>query len=167
MLQQEFESLYGKKVSEAEYEIINGLYMLDENTDKKQFVDKYKGMTKEELMNAFVILNLQSKKHTDSLTKAMHDAEKKASEAERELGKERESSAKTRQELAELQQKHHDFATIAAVETHQYDRTATIAACIETLGLAGYYKALLHAGCTLTQDDLKFFVETLEEIEDK
>ena len=51
---------------------------------------------------------------------------------------------------------------MVAVETHQYDKTATIAACVETLGLAGYYRALLNAGCTPTQEDLKMFVATLD-----
>lgn len=109
MTKQEFETLYGKEVSMAEYEIINAMYM-------------------------------------------RHDNE---SETRTDLGK-------VRIELAEAQQKLHDFAAMVAVETHQYDKTATIAACVETLGLAGYYRALLNAGCTPTQEDLKMFVATLD-----
>ena len=43
MTQQEFETLYGKTVAEKEFEIINAMYMLDENETKQDFVARYSG----------------------------------------------------------------------------------------------------------------------------
>ena len=67
MTKQEFETLYGKTVGENEFEVINAMYMLDDNETKQQFVARYKKMGKDELMDAYIRLNSNSKKYTDGL----------------------------------------------------------------------------------------------------
>lgn len=61
MLKHEFETLYGKEVGENEFEIINALYMLNDNETKQEFVTRYKTMKKEDLMSAFIALSQRSK----------------------------------------------------------------------------------------------------------
>ena len=82
MTQQEFETLYGKKVGENEFEVINAMYMLDDNETKQQFVARYKKMGKDELMDAYIRLNSNSKKYTDGLNKQIKELAGRATVAE-------------------------------------------------------------------------------------
>lgn len=65
MLQHEFETLYGKKVGKNEFEIINALYMLNDNETKQEFVTRYKKMSKEDLISEFVVLKQRRKDYED------------------------------------------------------------------------------------------------------
>ena len=75
MLQQEFETLYGKEVGENEFEIINALYMLNNNETKQDFVARYKKMDRDELMSAFVALNQGSKEYSNKQTARIKELE--------------------------------------------------------------------------------------------
>ena len=181
MTQQEFEQLYGKKVSNTEYEVINAMYMRYPNETKQDFVARYKNMGKGELMDEFAAIIHLSDAQEDALIKEKNNAIARAMEAERRAAKlEAESNsvvtekvelkvklAKAVAALTETAQKLHDFAAITAVELHTSDKTATIAACIETLGMAGYCRALLNAGCNATTEEIKLFIDKLEAIENK
>lgn len=75
MLQHEFETLYGKKVGENEFEIINALYMLNDNETKQEFVTRYKKMSKDDLMSAFIALNQRSKEYNHKLNARVKELE--------------------------------------------------------------------------------------------
>lgn len=53
MTQNEFEALYGMCVGKNEFEVINALYMLNNDETKQAFVARYKQMTKKDLMSGF------------------------------------------------------------------------------------------------------------------
>lgn len=93
MLQYEFETLYGKEVGENEFEIINALYMLNNNETKQEFVTRYKKMGKDELMSAFIALNQRSKEYCNKQTAR----------------------------VKELEKKHREFVAMIASYAHQYD----------------------------------------------
>lgn len=76
MLKHEFETLYGKEVGENEFEVINALYMLNDNETKKEFVARYKTMGKDELMSAFIALNQRSKEYNNKQTARVKELEK-------------------------------------------------------------------------------------------
>ncbi len=44
MLQHEFENLTGLKINEAQYEVINGMYMCDDNQTKQEFCKSFMEM---------------------------------------------------------------------------------------------------------------------------
>lgn len=162
MTHQEFENLFGQPVTPAEFDVINCMYMQRENESKQAFVARLKKMDLPNLLGEFaVIFKAEVAKKEDATARAM-EAERRAARMADDLEENGNMNNHLDQELAELKQNHHDFAAMVAVETHQYDKTATISACIETLGLAGYYRALLNAGCVPTQDDLKLIIEALE-----
>ena len=158
MTQQEFENLFEQTVTPEEFEVINCMYLQNENESKQDFVARLKKITLPNLLAEFakIFKQVQNEKN-DAVARAM-EAERRAARTDEKVN----MIYHLNQELAELKQKHHDFAAMVAVEAHQYDKTAAISACIETLGLAGYYKTLLNAGCVPTQDDLKLFIEALE-----
>lgn len=162
MTQQEFENLFEQTVTPEEFEVINCMYLQNENESKQVFVARLKKITLPNLLAEFakIFKQMQNEKN-DAVARAM-DAERRAARMVDDLDEKENVNDHLNQELAELKQKHHDFAAMVAVETHQYDKTATVAACVETLGLAGYYKTLLNAGCVPTQDDLKLAIEALE-----
>lgn len=149
MTQQEFETLYGKTVAEKEFEIINAMYMLDENETKQDFVVRYKKMGKDELMSAFIAVTARSNRHTEAVTA-------RAMEAEREV-------KKRDQKVADLEQELHDFLQMSAVYLHSYQTDVLTEAIREKMGTLNYYKELLAAGCTPTKTDLEAFVKALEE----
>lgn len=149
MTQQEFETLYGKTVAEKEFEIINAMYMLDENETKQDFVARYKKMGKDELMSAFIAVTARSNRHTEAVTA-------RAMEAEREV-------KKRDQKIADLEQELHDFLQMSAVYLHSYQTDVLTEAIREKMGTLNYYKELLAAGCTPTKTDLEAFVKALEE----
>lgn len=76
MLQHEFETLYGKEVGANEFEIINALYMLNNNETKQEFVTRYKKMSKDDLMSAFIALNQRSKEYNNKQTARVKELEK-------------------------------------------------------------------------------------------
>lgn len=76
MLRHEFETLYGKEVGENEFEIINALYMLNDNETKQEFVTRYKKMSKDDLMSAFIALNQRSKEYSNKQTARVKELEK-------------------------------------------------------------------------------------------
>lgn len=76
MLKHEFETIYGKEVGENEFEVINALYMLNDNETKKEFVARYKTMGKDELMSAFIALNQRSKEYNNKQTARVKELEK-------------------------------------------------------------------------------------------
>jgi len=149
MTQQEFETLYGKTVAEKEFEIINAMYMLDENETKQDFVARYKKMGKDELMSAFIAVTARSNRHTEAVTA-------RAMEAEHDC-------KKRDQKIAELEQELHDFLQMSAVYLHSYQTDVLTEAIREKMGTLNYYKELLAAGCTPTKTDLEAFVKALEE----
>ena len=149
MTQQEFETLYGKTVAEKEFEIINAMYMLDENETKQDFVARYKKMGKDELMSAFIAVTARSNRHTEAVTA-------RAMEAERDC-------KKRDQKIADLEQELHDFLQMSAVYLHSYQTDVLTEAIREKMGTLNYYKELLAAGCTPTKTDLEAFVKALEE----
>lgn len=75
MLQHEFESLYGKKVGEKEFEVINALYMLNDSETKQEFVTRYRKMSKDDLMSAFIALNQRSKEYNHKFIVRLHELE--------------------------------------------------------------------------------------------
>lgn len=76
MLQHEFETLYGKEVGANEFEIINALYMLNNDETKQEFVTRYKKMSKDDLMSAFIALNQRSKEYNNKQTARVKELEK-------------------------------------------------------------------------------------------
>ena len=76
MLQREFETLYGKEVGANEFEIINALYMLNNDETKQEFVTRYKKMSKDDLMSAFIALNQRSKEYNNKQTARVKELEK-------------------------------------------------------------------------------------------
>lgn len=160
MTQQEFETLYGKTVAEKEFEIINAMYMLDENETKQDFVARYKKMGKDELMSAFIAVTARSNRHTEAVTARAMEAErevKKIAERDAAVLKERD------QKIADLEQELHDFLQMSAVYLHSYQTDVLTEAIREKMGTLNYYKELLAAGCTPTKTDLEAFVKALEE----
>lgn len=75
MLKHEFEALYGKEVGENEFEIINALYMLNDNETKQEFVTRYKKMSKEDLISEFVVLKQRSKEYNHKLNARVKELE--------------------------------------------------------------------------------------------
>lgn len=76
MLKHEFETLYGKEVGANEFEIINALYMLNNDETKQEFVTRYKKMSKDDLMSAFIALNQRSKEYNNKQTARVKELEK-------------------------------------------------------------------------------------------
>lgn len=148
MTQQEFETLYGKKVGENEFEVINAMYMLDDNETKQQFVARYKKMGKDELMDAYIRLNSNSKKYTDGLNKQIKGLAERAAVAE--------------QMVAELKQDMHELLQMSVVYLHSYKTDLMLDVVREKMGVLNYYKELLAAGCTPTKADLEMFIKELE-----
>lgn len=148
MTQQEFETLYGKKVGENEFEVINAMYMLDDNETKQEFVARYKKMGKDELMDAYIRLNSNSKKYTDGLNKQIKELAGRATVAE--------------QMVAELEQEQHEFLQMSVVYLHSYKTDLLLDVVREKMGALDYYKELLAAGCTPTKADLEMFIKELE-----
>ncbi|MBQ6069963.1 MAG: hypothetical protein IJK84_10715 [Bacteroidales bacterium] len=148
MTQQEFETLYGKKVGENEFEIINAMYMLDDNETKQEFVARYKKMGKDELMDAFIRINDGSKKYTDGLNKQIKGLAERATVAE--------------QIVTELKQDMHELLQMSVVYLHSYKTDLMLDVVREKMGTLNYYKELLAAGCTPTKADLEMFIKELE-----
>lgn len=67
MLKHEFEDLYGLKVGENEFEVINALYMLNNDENKQEFVARYKKMSKDALMSEFIALTKRSNEYENNL----------------------------------------------------------------------------------------------------
>lgn len=85
MLQHEFESLTGQKVTEEQFEVINARYMLNDDETKGEFCNRYKAMSKEELLNEWVKLNAKSKEYSHGLKKQYEEARNRAESAELEI----------------------------------------------------------------------------------
>lgn len=75
MLKHEFEALYGKEVGVNEFEIINALYMLNDNETKQEFVTRYKKMSKEDLISEFVVLKQRRKDYNHKLNARVKELE--------------------------------------------------------------------------------------------
>lgn len=148
MLKHEFEALYGKEVGENEFEVINGLYMLNDDETKQDFVIRYKKMSKDDLMSAFIALNQRSKEYSNKQTARARELERD----EEEL----------RKDYTELEKKHREFVEMIASYAHQHDAELICEVCAEDLGTLAYYKALLAAGCEPTKADLEMFVRVME-----
>lgn len=75
MLQNEFEGLTGLKVTEEQFEVINAMYMLDNNETKQDFCKRYMKMGRTELIDEMVKVNAQSKKYTNGLLARVKELE--------------------------------------------------------------------------------------------
>lgn len=163
MTQQEFESLYGRKVSVSEFEVINAIYMLDENETKQQFVERFKKMNAAVILANFadVLSNLREQ-HAEELA-AMSDRDCKTLNEIRQHEKELEGTVdRLNHILAEANQKHHDFVATVAVGTHSYDDASICRACFEEMGAANYFRTLKDNDCCPNRDDLDLIIESTE-----
>lgn len=166
MLQDEFETLYGKKVGEDEFEVINALYMLDNNETKQEFVARYKKMGKDELMSAFVASNQRSKEYSENLRKEKEEAVARAMRAERE-------NERLRNELRKYESMDNDFnktyvlAKVIAVQCHSFDENHIIpfieGECCRALGPKEYFTTIRDAGCEPSRNDLDMMIKYMEE----
>ena len=179
MTQQEFESLYGKKVIEVEFNLINCIYMLYDNETKQDFVARFKKMSKEELLADVAAILEARQQIIDHFKKEKEDAVARAMEAERRASKVSDKDLEELREwhqrekelegtidglnhmLADAEQNHHDFVSVVAVSAHNYDTDAINKACAKEMGVKQYYRTLQAADCTPTKTDLNIFVETL------
>lgn len=75
MLQNEFEGLTGLKVTEEQFEVINAMYMLDNNETKQDFCKRYMQMDRTKLIDEMVKVNAQSKKYTNGLLARVKELE--------------------------------------------------------------------------------------------
>ena len=84
MLEHEFESLTGLKVTEEQFEVINAMYMLNDDETKGEFCNRYMAMNKEEMLNEWVKVNAKSKEYSHGLKKQYEEARNRAESAELE-----------------------------------------------------------------------------------
>lgn len=163
MTQQEFESLYGRKVSVSEFEVINAMYMLDENETKQQFIERFKKMNAAVMLANFsdVLSNLRER-HAEELD-AMSRRDCKTLNEIQQHEKDLEGTVdQLNHMLAEANQKHHDFVASVAVSTHDFDNTAICKACYDELGSAVYFRTLKANDCCPNRYDLELFIESTE-----
>ena len=85
MLQNEFEGLTGLKVTEEQFEVINAMYMLNENETKGEFCNRYMQMSRTEVVNEMVKLNDRSKATYAEYATKKAELEKRIKELELEL----------------------------------------------------------------------------------
>ena len=165
MLQHEFEALYGKEVGADEFEVINGLYMLNNDETKEQFVARYKKMSKADLMRDVVAANQKSKEYDRNLRKEKEGAVARAMQAERE-------SERLRQELKKYEamgneyNKVYDLAKSVAIQCHSFDGDSAIpfieGECCRALGAKEYFTTIRDAGCEPSRNDLDMMIKYME-----
>lgn len=85
MLQHEFESLTGITVEAGEYEVINAMYMLNDDETKQDFCKRFMEMDKADLLREWVKVNAQSKAYSHGLKKRYEEARNRAESAELEI----------------------------------------------------------------------------------
>lgn len=164
MTKEEFENLYGKKVQVGEFEVINAMYMLDENETKQQFVERFKKMNAAVMLANFadVLSNLRER-HAEELA-AMSDKDSKTLNEIRQHEKDLEGTVdRLNHMLAEANRKHNEFASTIAVSAHSYDNESICKACVAELGVKQYYRTLQAYDCTPNKADLDIFVEATNE----
>lgn len=167
MLQHEFEQLAGIKVNESTYEVINAMYMSDDNMDKETFVKYFKKMN---------LLNYAEGRaeYTTKLRQEKEEQTARAMQAEREneklrkiLDGEREAremlSSKFKEEYEKLEGQYRDFAKTIAIQCHNYDESFIEGECCRALGDKEYFTTLRDAGCEPSRNDLDMMVKHMEE----
>ena len=87
MLQHEFESLTGQKVTEEQFEVINAMYMLNDDETKGEFCNRYMQMSRTEVVNEMVKLNSRRKAVYAEYSAEKANLEKRIKELELELEK--------------------------------------------------------------------------------
>lgn len=109
MTQQEFEQLAKVEVTFGEYEVINAMYMSDENMDKQTFVKR------------FMACNLLNyvKSHAEYIAKLRKDVEEQTARA---MEAEREVTKVTERDAAVLKEKDDLIADLKGVVEHQRDQ---------------------------------------------
>ena len=154
MTQQEFENLFEQTVTPEEFEVINCMYMQNENESKQDFVARFKKMNLRILLAEFAQIFKVVNKEKDDATAEQVAVGIKLDKTEGLL-------KKTEQELTELQQRHHDFVSTVAVSAHAYDDDSICRACANELGSKQYFRTLQAAGCSPIKVDLDIIAELI------
>lgn len=167
MLQHEFEQLAGIKVNESTYEVINAMYMSDDNMDKETFVKYFKKMN---------LLNYAEGRaeYTKKLRQEKEEQTARAMQAEREneklrkiLDGEREAremlSSKFKEDYENLEGQYRDFVKTIAIQSHDFDESFIEGECCRALGAKEYFTTLRDAGCEPSRNDLDMMVKHMEE----
>ena len=174
MTKQEFENLFGNTVTPVEFDVINSMYMQNENESKQAFVERLKKMNPRMFLAEFaVIFKAEVAKKEEATARAMEAERRAAKVSDKDLEDLREWRQREKEllrtndclnnMLAEANQKHHDLVSTIAVSAHSYDNESICKACASEMGVKEYYRTLQAAGCMPNKADLDIFVEATKE----
>ena len=155
MTKQEFEKLYRAEVTEDAFELINMMYMLDENETKENFVARFKNMSKLDVLDECqkVIRNIK-----DYYTHLIETNNKEFRERDKELSGTIDG---LNHMLADEKQKHHDFVSTIVMLAHGFENNEICKTCADDLGVKDYFKVMVHNDCTPSTNDIKIMYDYL------
>lgn len=157
MTQKEFEDLTGLKVDLKTYEVVNGMYMANDNMDKQTFCKMFKQMNLGKWAE-------DQANYIQDLRKCANDLGETASKVEKESA---QRIADLEQEVHDLKQKQNDFYLMSIVMLHSYQQDMLCQAIAKQMGAKEYLKALKNAEVSLNKGDIDIVMDAIEGKEGK